>query len=503
MKRILFILLLAIPAIGWSTIKLPAIFSNGMVLQRNASVLIWGWADPGEEIRLSPGWVKKTVLLKADVKGKWQCSINTPGNIAPSTITIKGNNTIVLSDILFGEVWLCSGQSNMGFTLKSSEGGKEEIAAADLPTIRYFSVKRQYGLEKFDDCPGSVWQKTTPANAGNYSAVAFYFAKKIQQELNVPIGIIFNAWGGTPAEAWTPLPVLKNDTILSKYIDRWAIIQNNVGKDSIAYYSKLEEWKKDSTRNKKPAEPQTLYYFKRPWREPSVLFNGMTDPVIPYGIKGVLWYQGESNVAYADEYFHLFSNMIESWRNRYKEKGYKGTLPFYFVQIAPNDYNDLDAAARLREAQQQVADKIPNTAMAVTMDVGDMNDIHYTRKKEVGDRLAFLALRNLYKQNKLVATAPLVKKVSTQGGQVTMEFNGELDISKTPQAFEIGYRLPSSDSIVYVKANTRIESNRIIAWTEKTRSPIVVRYGWLLPGEANVMSKEGLPVAPFRFTIKN
>ncbi|HEX2629603.1 MAG TPA: sialate O-acetylesterase, partial [Chitinophagaceae bacterium] len=448
------------------------------------------------------GWSAKAITTNADAQGKWQLYIKTANAGGPYTITIKGNNTVEVNDVLLGEVWLCSGQSNMGFTLKSSEGGKEEIAAADLPTIRYFSVKRQYGLENFDDCPGSVWQKTKPANAGNYSAVAFYFAKKIQQELKVPVGIIFNAWGGTPAEAWTPMPVLKGDTILSKYIDRWAVIQNNVGKDSTAYNNKLEEWKKDSVKNKKPSEPQTLYYFKRPWREPSVLFNGMTDPVIPYGIKGVLWYQGESNVAYADEYFLLFSKMIESWRNRYKEKGYKETLPFYFVQIAPNGYNDLDAAARLREAQQQVADKIPNTAMAVTMDVGDMNDIHYTRKKEVGDRLALLALKNLYKQSKLIATAPTVKKKSAQGGLVTMEFTGDLDITKTPGAFEIGYRPISTDSIVYVKANTRIESNKIIAWTEKTRSPLVVRYGWLFPGEANVMSKEGLPVAPFRLTIK-
>lgn len=508
-KFIFHLLLLAAISLQATTlfanVRLPAVFSNGMVLQQNTEVIFWGWANPGEKITISVDWSTKEKSVTADAQGKWQTSIKTVKAGGPYTIRFKASNEIELKEVLLGEVWLCSGQSNMGFTLKASEGAKEEIAKADYPAIRYFSVKRQYGLQDFDDCPGSKWEKTSSANAGSFSAVAYYFATKIQKELNVPVGIIFTAWGGTPAEAWTPRPVLKNDTILSKYIDRWAVIQNNVGKDSILYRETLEQWKKDSTKSKKPAEPQTLYYFNRPWREPAVLFNGMIEPVIPFAIKGVLWYQGESNVAYADEYYHLFSEMIHSWRNNWKEKGHTKDIPFYFVQIAPNGYNDLDAAARLREAQQQVADKISNTAMAVTADVGNMGDIHPIKKREVGDRLARIALAKLYGNKKISFKAPVVKKAIQQNGTAVLTFDKPVfvDAGKTPQGFEIGYRVPGSDSIVFKPAQATLENNKLKLWSESVQLPVAVRYAWLLAGDGNLFDKDKLPVAPFRIMIND
>jgi sialate O-acetylesterase len=487
---------------SFANVKLPAIFSDHMVLQQQSKVAVWGWADAGEQITITGSWSASPVSIKADASGGWKGMLQTPKAGGPYTIKIKGNNSIELNDVLIGEVWVCSGQSNMVFSLKGSDNAKAEIAAADFPLIRYFSVERQYGLQDFKDCPGSVWQKTSPSVAGSFSAVAYYFAKKIHKDLKVPVGIVYAAWGGTPAEAWTPGAVLKNDPLLSKYIDRWKDIQDNVGKDSVAYHAELSKWNKDSTAFKKPGEPQTLYYYKRPWREPSVLFNGMIGPVIPYGIKGVLWYQGESNVSYASEYYQLFSAMINSWRNRW---GRDKDLPFYFVQIASYGYNDLDAAARLREGQYQVMENIPNTGMAVTTDLGNMKDIHYTHKKEVGERLALIALARDYGFKQMIYKGPESKKVYSEENKVIIEFKSSSSPLATAgdmvKGFELGYTLPGSDSIVFITASAKIEGDKVIVWNEKIKQPLEVRYAWLLAGDADLSDKEGLPAFPFRKKI--
>ena len=403
---------------------------------------------------------------------------------------------------MIGEVWVCSGQSNMVFSLKSSDNAKEEIASADFPLIRYFSVKRQYGLQEFNDCPGSVWKKTSPSTAGSFSSVAYYFARKIYKELNVPVGIVYAAWGGTPAEAWTPGTILKNDPSLSVYMDRWKDIIDRVGKDSVDWHLKLNTWRKDSTKSKKPPEPQTLYYYKRPWREPSVIFNGMINPIIPYGIKGVLWYQGESNVSYANEYYHLFSRMIEGWRNKWNAKK---DLPFYFVQIAPFGYSDLNAAAQLREAQYKITQNIAHTGMAVTIDVGNMKDIHFTAKKEVGERLALIALVKDFGNGKIIYKGPEYEKAHADNEKVIISFKFSPALATAGnivKGFEIGYSIQGSDSIVFVSGTAKIAGDKIIVWNEKVKHPVEVRYAWLLAGEANLFNKEGLPAFPFRSKVE-
>ncbi len=394
---------------AFAIIKLPAIFSDHMVLQQKSKVMVWGWAKPGEKVTLHDSWSNKNVSTISGTDGQWKAMLSTPAAGGPYTLNFKGENAIELKDVFIGEVWLCSGQSNMVFSLKSSDNAKQEIQKADYPNIRYYSVNRQYGTKPFDDAPGSTWEKTSSQTAGSFSAVAYYFAKKLQDTLKVPVGIVYAAWGGTPAEAWTPNELLHHDKSLSIYIDRWKKIQQDAGKDSVAYKNAMQQWEQksnDSSKGKvtlkKPVEPQSVYYFKRPWREPGVLFNGMINPVIPYKMKGVLWYQGESNVSFADEYEYLFSKMIESWRNKWKTTEDQTELPFYFVQIAPFGYSDLDAAARLREAQQSVVKNMKQTGMAVTVDVGNMKDIHYTHKKEVGDRLALIALSKDYGFKKIV-----------------------------------------------------------------------------------------------------
>ncbi len=480
-----------------AAVKLPAIFSDKMVLQQRAKVPVWGWADPGEKIIVSGSWSAKTVSVTTDATGNWKLMLQTPEAGGPYTLTVKGNNNITLDDVLIGEVWVCSGQSNMGFTLKGNDKAKAEIALANLPNIRYYSVKRQYGLREFQDSPGSAWEKTYPENAGSFSAVAYFFSKKIHLDLKVPVGIVYAAWGGTPAEAWTPGTVLQKDTLLTKYYDRWKFILDNVGKDSARYHSDLEKWKQDSSNHKKPSEPQTLYYFNRPWREPSVLFNGMIEPVIPYGIKGVLWYQGESNVGYANEYYHLFSSMIDGWRRRWDMPK---NFPFYFVQLAPYGYSDLNAAARVREAQYEVMQKISSTGMAVTTDVGNMKDIHPVYKKEVGERLALIAMSKNYGK-KVNHRGPECKTAYSRDGKLVLAFTSSSPLLHAGQAlkgFEIGYFLPGTDSIVFVNAQAKIAANKVIVWNDNIKEPVEVRYAWLLAGEANLSDSKGLPAFPFR-----
>lgn len=523
MLKYLSILLLTITALALSGsvmahVRLPAVFSDHMVLQQRAQTAFWGWADPGERIIISSGWTATSVTTQADASGKWSVKVPTPAAGGPFTIHI---NDLELKDILVGEVWLCSGQSNMVFSLKGAVNAKEEIPQADYPDIRYFSVTRQYAGHTFDDSPGATWISASPKTAPSFSAVAYFFAKKLHAQLHVPIGIIYSAWGGTPAEAWTEPAVMQKDTILTRYFTRWKYIQDNVGRDSVAWHEALDKWQQahpgtetSDTKtddqfaapagdSKKPAEPQTHYYYVRPWREPGVLFNGMINPIIPFTIKGVLWYQGESNVSYADEYLRLMTAMIDSWRARWG-----ANFPFYVVQISAYGYASLDAAARLREAEYEISKKVPNTGTAVTADLGNMKDIHYTRKKEVGDRLALIALARDYGQKKQVYKSPEFKKATASNGKITVEFEpstaGLEPGTATPgtvKGFELGYRAPTGDSLLYQPANAKIDGNKVIVWNDAIKDPIAVRYAWLLVGEANLFNTEGLPAFPFRATI--
>lgn len=491
-----------------ATIKLPAIFSDHMVLQQKTKVAVWGWADAGEEITIYESWSGSSLKTKADALGNWKVQLQTLSAGGPYTLTLDGANKIELKDVLLGEVWLCSGQSNMVYALKSSSGAQEEIKKANQPSIRFFNVKRQYGSDEYVDAPGSIWQNTTTETAPSFSAVAYYFSKKIHQQLNVPVGIIYAAWGGTPAEAWTPKIVLQQDASLSVYIDRWKYIMDNAKKDSVSYHNALTEWeKKNSSGNttKKPTEPQTFFYYKRPWREPGVLFNGMIRPVIPFKIKGFLWFQGESNVAYADEYFYLKSTMIKSWRSHWQNGGNADEPAFYFAQLAPFAYNDMDAAARLREAQHKVMKQVPNTGMAVTVDVGDMKNQHFSRKKEVGERLAFIALNKLYGFENIISTGPALKEAVSINGKVYLTFDQKLITphNQKPAGIEIGYKDSVKDSLVFVKADVQIKNNTLIALHNQVKKPVIIRYAWLAISEANLFNYAGLPAFPFSEIIKH
>lgn len=483
-------------------VNLPAIFSDHMVLEQKTKVNVWGWASPGEQVSIMAPWQSITIRTRADSLGNWKISLKTPAAGGPYNITIKGENSIELKDVLIGEVWICAGQSNMVFPLKYSDSAKKEIARANYPSIRYFGVKGQYGPQRFKDCAGAVWKKTTPETAASFSAVAYYFAKRIHQDIQVPIGIVCTAWSGTPAEAWTPKAILQHDDSLNYFLKRWRDIPQKVGKDSLQYHLELAQWEKgrafSGNESNKPDEPRTYYYYKRPWCEPGVLFNGMISPLIPFTIKGVLWYQGESNVSEADKYGHLFTTMIKSWRELWKAKGQK-LLPVYFVQIAPFGYSNPDAAARLRKAQYNVMKKVKHTGMVVTTDVGNLKNIHYTHKKEVGDRLALIALAKSYHIDNISYNGPDCEKVVRINTKLQLTFNQQLFTTgqSNAQCFEIGYKA-ANDSVRFIKAQSVIKGNKVIVWSDQVKEPLIVRYAWLEPGNAILINKAGLPAYPFQ-----
>lgn len=387
--------------------------------------------------------------------------------------------------------------------LKNSENAKTEIDRSSFPKIRFLTTQRQYGTYLFDDAPGSVWEKVSPATSSTLSAVAYYFAKKIHTELNVPIGIIVSAWGGTPAEAWTPEYLITKDPALQVYTDRWNKIQNNYVQDSIQYYKKLKNWeqfgsKNDSVNYKKPGMPQSVYYYNRPFRQPSVLFNGMINPLIPYTIKGAIWYQGESNVAYASEYYHLLTSLIKSWR-----KEWKYDFPFYLVQLAPFKYSNLENAADLRDAQYRIAKTIANTGIAATADIGNMGNAHPKQKRQVGERLALIALHKNYDKKQLQYQGPEIRNIKVQDKYVQLTFTQPLMLKtgKVPTGFEIGYKEPGSSELMYKRASCKLENGKAIVWSDSIKTPIVVRYASVLAAEGNLMNSQGLPAYPFSMTI--
>lgn len=485
-------------------IRLPALFSDGVVLQQNAQVSFWGWANPGERVIIQTSWKAKATVI-ANAGGKWKTLIRTPAAGGPFEIIFKGKeNSITIKDVLTGEVWLCAGQSNMGFKLKNAENGKAEVAKINSPEIRFFKVEQQFSREPLEDAFNSKWQPAKSEYAGDFSAVAFYFAQKMQRELKVPIGIIQSSWGGTPAEAWTPVSVLSANDTLSLTINRWKSILKKASKDSVGYNAAMQKWKAsvnsdDSNRIKKPVESQALFYSKRPWREPGVLFNGMIHPLMPYKLKGILWYQGESNVAYADEYNVILSSLIKAWRNAWEAQ-----LPFYIVQIAPFGYSSLEAAATLREAQYKVSQNIPQSGVIATADIGNMKNAHPVKKRPIGERLANMALARNYGYNKLIDTGPAVKKIELKNNNIIITFNQEIKThgGELPGGFEIGYSKDENGNVIYKLESAEIKDrNKIIITIESGNKPVEVRYAWKLANNGNLFNSHGLPAYPFRENI--
>ncbi len=611
---------------AFSNVKVARIFSDNMVLQRGINVPVWGTANPGEKIVVKIGEMVASGV--ADTDGKWQLYLPKFSAGGPYTLVINGENEIVFSDVMFGDVWVAGGQSNMSFRLENANNGAEEAKGANYPEIRLFTVPRRVSDVPTEDLEGGQWDRCTPEVAKNFSAVAYFFGRDIQKDLNVPIGLISCNWGGTPAEAWTSKEILeavtklggsavnvnfedgwgqdveannkraeeKSEIISSSYLGLesgvhkinynstdWPVViapnwdeelkgvvwlrkvlevskefkgnelkfdLGRMGNNATVYFNEQELGKANAPNFSEftvpgklvksgknviavrlahgwgnpnflgPEERMKLYApsgavledLAGPWKYnanlepalpevkgythyPSSLYNGMLAPIIPYGIKGAIWYQGETNAGRAYAYRALFQAMIEDWRMRW-EIGY---FPFLFVQLA--NYMDTpeqpqeDSWAELREAQL-MALRLPNTGMAVTIDIGEQFDIHPKNKQDVGERLALAAKKVAYNQD-IVYSGPLYKSMEINGNDVEISFENVGNGLMAKGDGLTGFQIAGADK-KYYWADAQIVGGKVFVSSDKVKKPEAVRYGWASNPKCNLYNKNGLPASPFR-----
>ena len=487
----LFVLYTAAASAG---LRLPAIISDNMVLQQNSTVALWGWANPGEKVTVKPSWAASAVAATAAPNGKWMLSVKTIKAGGPYSILFTATDTITVKNVLLGEVWLASGQSNMEFFLgkmpNPSYTGvidyQKEIAAADYPSIRLIDVANKIADEPQDNFTGR-WKLCTPQNADTFSAVAYYFAREIHQATGYPIGIINSTWGGTPAESWTKKSVLQSDAGLNMILERYRQKLDSFPLLQEKYKADLNKWKADSGAAKGPAPkaPGSATNNKSPY----VLYNGMIAPIVPYTLKGVIWYQGESNADHAWQYRTLFPAMIDSWRSDWSNKD----LPFYFVQISPHRSQNPE----IREAQLYTYQHVPHTGMAVTIDNGDSMDIHPRNKKLVGERLSRWALYNEYGRKSMVYSSPLYKSYKINGNKITISFDYATGGLEAKEGELKEFTIAGSDSN-FVPAKAIIRGNTVEVWSDDVKKPQAVRFAWKNVPHPNLYSKAGLPASPFR-----
>jgi sialate O-acetylesterase len=419
-------------------------------------------------------------------------------------MTISGLNTIEIKNVLVGEVWLCSGQSNMQMTMAKTESCKyggvmnseQEIAAANYPNIRLFTVEQKTTEQPQSDCKGQ-WQQCSPQTVTEFSATAYFFGRQLHNELNVPIGLINTSWGATPIEAWMSREVLKSGADFEPIFKRYADAAAKYPQAKKEYDQKIKEWEEAVAKTKieNKALPEKPLPPVGPGHKssPAGLYNAMVSPLIPYAIKGVIWYQGEANRSRAYQYRKLFTVMIKSWRDKWGQ----GDFPFYYVQIAPYKYlkEAATVAAELREAQLMTL-SIPNTGMVVTTDIGDANDIHPKNKQEAGRRLALWALAKTYGKNKAYC-GPIYKSMKLDDNKIILQFdyaeNGLVFKGSTLKGFTIA----AADK-KFVSAEAEIAGNTISVSSKEIANPVAVRYGWENNPVCNLYNKEGLPASPFR-----
>lgn len=443
-----------------SQTHLPAIFSTNMVLQQKQLVSIWGTDSRFTKVTVSGSWGENG-SAKADSNGHWKIKLATPSAGGPYKVIIRGSDKIIFENVLIGEIWLCSGQSNMempvkGYVNQPVKGSNETILNSLNDNIRFLNTPRSVSLTPLSDVKGE-WKSASAATTGNFSATAYYFAKKLQALLGVPIGIIQTAWGASTIESWMDAPTLS-------VFDPKLIPE------------KLPE--KDANRT------------------PTMMYNSMLHPYVGYTIKGVLWYQGEANRMNANEYHSLFTSMITSWRKLWQQ----GEFPFYFVQIAPFEPGK-ENAALLREAQLKTMSTVKHTGMAVTMDLGERNVIHPSQKEEVGTRLAYWALAKDYNFAGLAFSGPVYRDMQKMGnGKIMLTFDfseqGLTSFGKALTDFEI-----AGEDKVFYPAQVKINNEKIgslIVWNDAVKTPVSVRYAFKNWAEGSLYNTQGLPSSSFR-----
>ncbi|NLO34054.1 MAG: sialate O-acetylesterase [Candidatus Hydrogenedentes bacterium] len=482
-----------------AVVSTPSIFGDHMVLQQKQKLPVWGKADPGEAVTVTLHKQSKSTV--ADAEGLWQVELSRMKQGGPYALTIAGpDNTLQFEDVLIGEVWIGSGQSNMQWAVKDSNDAENEIAQADYPNIRLFSVKRAASPEIQFDCEGS-WSICSPESLPEFSAVLYYFGRELYQRLNQrPVGVIHTSWGGTPAESWTSRTTLENDPELAHIVQNWDQILEDYPAAKEAYDQSVVEWeeavkKAEADGTDKPKKPNAPRGPEHPWLAAG-LYNAMIAPLIPYAIKGAIWYQGESNADRAYQYRNLFPTMITNWREDWGQ----GNFPFYFVQLANftevRPEPDESDWAELREAQTMTLD-LKKTGMAVIIDIGEAKDIHPRNKQDVGKRLALNALAKDYRQQ-VVWSGPMYRSMRIWKDKAILSFNhinGGLTTSdgEAPKGFAIA----GADK-KFVWADAVIKGNKVIVSSPEVAEPVAVRYAWAHNPICNLINGKLLPASPFR-----
>ncbi len=490
----------AVPA--FARIKLPALISNNMVLQQGRPAAIWGTADPGEEITVTMHGEKRTAT--ASPAGKWKVELGPFRPGGPYDLTVAGKNTVTIHNVLVGAVWVCSGQSNMEYAMEHGPGtiggvmnAGKEVAAAHYPQIRLFKVKVAVAGKPQSDVEGR-WEVTTPQSVRYFSAAGYFFGRDLYKALHVPVGLIDSTKGGTPAEAWMSVPTLEADPALKTVLDGWRRLIAAYPEVLSQYEQKLSRWEKSAAEAQKegavapappkfPTDPRS-----HRWRDAG-LWNGMIAPLTPYRIKGVIWYQGESNADAPYQYRDVFKRLIRSWRRAWNE----GDFPFLFVQLAAfkpgGEYPDSWAVLR---ASQAKALALPKTGMAVAIDIGDPVRIHPLNKQEVGRRLALVAEGVAYGR-KVAYQGPTFKSLQSVNATLRLSFThvdgGLVARGGTLKGFEI-----AGTDRKFVPAEARIEGHQIVLSSPRVPSPVAARYAWADFPEGNLYNRAGLPAPPFR-----
>jgi sialate O-acetylesterase len=442
---------------SFAQLRLPAVLSSGMVLQQKDSATFWGWSGPGSTVSVTTGWNNATDSVVTTNGATWKLKVATPAAGGPFDITIKSSETIKLTDVMVGEVWLCSGQSNMEWNYYAGEKDiPAELSSPANPMIRFFQVPKSTSDYPQDDVKAK-WVVCDSNSLKSITAVGYFFGKRINQALNVPVGIINSSWGGTPAEVWTPAELVTNDAQLNAATGK-------LNKTSTGW----------------------------PWQQ-GVTYNAMIAPLTNFNIAGALWYQGEANVSSNETYTKLLTTMIDAWRNKWNKE-----FPFYYVQIAPYNYGDSNINGALLQEAQTKAMAHPNVGMAVITDLVDsVSNIHPSHKREVGNRLANWALAQTYHQNGIIYRSPEYEKAAKKSGRVELSFSNVPTTLKSTDKKITGFMISDASGQWY-PADAKISGNKITVWNKKVKDPAEVRYAFTNTLIGNVSSAEGLPLTPFR-----
>lgn len=500
--------LLAIMTLGArADVKLPHIFSSNMVLQRGVELPVWGWAAPGEQVTVTLDGAAPATAT-ADAAGNWRVTLPAQDVGRVRTLAVKGANELVLDNILVGDVWLASGQSNMQWTVNASNNAPEEIANANHPNLRHIAVPRIPQSVPVSDFEG-VWQVSSPETVAGWSAAGYFFGRELMQQLDIPIGILHSSWGGTRIEPWTPPVGFEGVPELSELHKQvqMALPGTELYKARLTeYLAALDAWTKkaqEALQTNALLEPSPAYPAEllppaskpNPQQQPTTLYNGMIHPVLPFPIKGAIWYQGESNHGEGMLYAYKTKALVEGWRRVWNNPD----LPYYFVQIAPYQYGNEqpNVLAEFWEAQAAIPGLVPHTGMAVINDIGMLQDIHPKNKQEVGRRLALLALRDTYGKD-VVAEGPKPKELQLEGKQLRVTFTtGDGGLAtrdgQAPSHFEI-----IGEGTGWTKAEARIDGESVVLTADGVDAPQAMRYAWHKLAEPNLTNQAGLPTSAFR-----